>query len=296
MKAKWKVLITIGVAVFFILVIVITLALVGNITIISGNNIAIIPIKGEITMGGCGGSIFGSVQCAQVSKIKGMIEDSNKDNSVRAIILDIDSGGGSVVASRELMRTVKESKKPVVAWIGESGASGAYYVASAADKIIADRDSITGSIGVLMSIQHYYELFGKIGINTTVIKAGDTKDIGSPYRPMTDEEKKELQDILDRIYDDFIIDVANNRNLSINYVRNISKGNIYLGSQAKDLDLIDEVGGFDDAVKTAAELAGIRGKPKLKEVKAKNTVQDLLSGVSSDIGEGIGRSIIRNLR
>lgn len=295
MKAKWKILITIGVVVFFVLAIALTLALIGGITTVGGNNIAVIPIKGEITMEGCSSSIFGSAQCAQVSTIKGMIEDANKDNSVKAIILDIDSGGGSVVASRELMRAVKQSKKPVIAWIGESGASGAYYVASASDKIIADKDSITGSIGVIMSIQHYYELYGKIGINTTVIKAGDTKDIGSPYRPMTDAEKKELQSILDRIYDDFIRDVANNRNLSVDYVKSISKGNIYLGSQAKDLDLIDEVGGFDDAVKIAADLGGIKGTPKLKEVKARDTLKTILSDMASDIGEGIGRSIIRNL-
>lgn len=243
-----------------------------------GNKIAVIPIKGEITIEGCQATILETPQCANVRKLKEIIKREDGDPFTKAIILDINSGGGSVVASRELMRAVKECKKPVVAWIGEVGASGAYYVASGADKIVADENSITGSIGVIMTIKHYYELYKKIGINVTVIKSGDVKDIGSPYREMTEEEKRELQEIVDDVYNDFINDVAKNRNLSPEYVRNISDGSIYLGKDAKDLGLIDYIGGMDKAIEVASELAGIEGEPQIVRVEDDEeiTIWDLL--------------------
>jgi len=274
-------LITIGALVLFLLAIVGTVLLVGEVFIIPfmGDNVAIIPIKGDITLEGCGGSIFGTYQCARVSTIKRSLKEADGDPTVRAVVLDINSGGGSVVASRELMRAIKNTSKPVVAWIGEAGASGAYYAATGADRIIADRDSLTGSIGVIMTIRHYYGLYQKLGINVTVIKAGKGKDIGSPYREMTEEEKEELKEMLNQIYHDFILDVAKNRNLSFSYVENISDGTIYLGSKAKELGLIDDVGGIDDAIRLAAELGGIEGEPVVKrgEAREKISILDLFT-------------------
>ena len=241
--------------------------------------VVVIPIKGTITSGGCG-DVFGGGQCASVDVVKRMIKEAEEESSVKAIVLDINSGGGFVVASREMMRAVRDCKKPVVARIGESGASGAYYVASAADKIVADDNSITGSIGVIMSIQHYYGLFDKLGINMTIIKSGKSKDIGSPYREMREDEKEELKAMIDKIYYSFISDVAINRNLSVSYVENISDGSIYLGSDAKELGLVDSLGGLDDAIDLASELAGIEGKPVIKEVVQKRSIFDLLCGVA----------------
>lgn len=269
MKTRWK--IAIGTAlILLIAVTAVTIAfLLSGLNFnefpVVGNRIAIIPIKGEITMDECPSTIFGRVQCAQFDEVDAMIKNAENDPSVKAILLDINSGGGEVVASREMMNSVRNCKKPVVARIGEVGASGAYYVASAADRIVADRDSIVGSIGVIMTIRHYYGLLEKIGINVTVIKAGKSKDIGSPYREMTKDEKTLLRDMINKVYYDFISDIAENRNLSISYVENISDGSLYIGSDALDLGLIDYLGGKEKAIETAAELGGIEGKPGIKE-------------------------------
>lgn len=287
MKTRWKLLTAFGVIVFLVLTIGLLYLLIDVIEFnqlpVIGQKVAVIPIKGTITLEGCGGSVFGAPQCANARAIKEMLENADEDNSIRAIVLDINSGGGYVVASRQLERAVRNTKKPVVACISEVGASGAYYVASAADHIVADRDSITGSIGVIMTIQHYYGLFEKLGINVTVIKAGECKDVGSPYREMTEEEEEELKEMVDKIHQDFISDVAINRNLSISYVNNISDASIYLGSEAKNLHLVDSLGGLDDAIDIASELSGITGKPAIEEAKQKKiSLMDLLQ-TSADL-------------
>ena len=255
-------------------------AIVGgaDISSFSGGEVAVVPIYGDITLGGCSSGILFTETCAEVGDIKDQLKAADNDPQVKAILLDIYSGGGNVVASRELMRAIKNTKKPTVAWIGEIGASGAYYAASAADKVVADDDSMTGSIGVIMPVTQYYGLMDKLGVNVTVIKAGESKDIGSPYRPMTDEEKGELEGMIGKVYDSFTSDVAKNRNLDLEYVKNISRGKIYLGSEAKDLGLVDELGGFDYAVELAAGLGGIKGEPKLKRPERKVRLTDLLSG------------------
>jgi protease-4 len=281
-RTFWKIAVTFGVLGFFVLLIAFAIAaLVGGSDVSSlggvlGGQVAVIPIHGTITMGGCAGGIFQAESCADVDEIKQQLKDADRDPLVKAIVFDIYSGGGNVVASRELMRAIKKTKKPKVAWIGEIGASGAYYAASAADKIIADEDSMTGSIGVIMFISHYYDLFDWVGINVTTIKAGNSKDLGSPYRPMTDDEQKQMQDMIEKVYSSFVSDVAANRKMDEGYVRNISQGKIYLGSEAKQNGLVDGTGGFEDAVQIAAELGNIKGEPVLKRPEKKTTLLDLL--------------------
>ena len=213
--------------------------------------------------------------CVSTENIKEELRKADEDPTISAILLDISSGGGEVVASRELMREVKKTKKPIVAWIGEIGASGAYYVASAADLVVADENSMTGSIGVRMELMHYYELLDSIGVNMTVIKAGESKDIGSPYRPMTKEENKELTDMIDKVYVSFITDVAENRNLNLDYVKTIAKGKIYLGMEAKEVGLVDELGGFDDALAFAGKLGNIEGEPRIVKPEKKSAWDEL---------------------
>jgi protease-4 len=281
MKTKWKILITLTLVVFFVGVIslgILLLAGLQNELPLIGKKVAIIPIKGEITTDGCKCNIFGCEQCAQVKVVKEMLEGADNDNEIRAIVLDINSGGGGVIASNEIMQAVKKTKKPVVARIGELGASGAYYVASAADKIVADKNSITGSIGVVMYFQQYYGLMEKLGLNMTVIKAGNSKDIGSPYRPMKEEERRELKGMVDSVYENLIQDIAENRGLDEGYVRNISDGSIYIGSEAKSLGLIDELGNLDDAINIAGKLGEIKGKPSIKEIGKRKSLWDLLFG------------------
>jgi len=287
MKTFWKVIIALGFAACITLTIALVYLLATNLELnnlpIIGQKVAIIPIKGEITLEGCSGGILtAGPDCANVAAIKESLKAADRDDSIRAIVLDINSGGGGVVPSRELAYAVKDVKKPVVACISEEGASGAYYVASAADRIVADRDSITGSIGVIMTIQQVYGLYKKLGINVTTIKSGKVKDIGSPYRPMTDEERKDLTDIVDEIYADFVSDVAVNRNLSYEYVESISDGSIYLGRDAKNLGLVDSLGNLDDAVNIASELGNISGEPSLEKASPKTfSIWDYLSGAKN---------------
>lgn len=281
-SGRGKVLLLLAVFVCLLFTVAIAALLLGGVKMgqlpLMGQKIAIIPLKGEITAEGCSASLFSSASCANVAAIKEMLKAADKDDSIRAVVLDINSGGGSVVPSRDLSRTVKEMKKPVVAYIGETGASGAYYVASAADYIVTDKDSMTGSIGVIMTIQQMYGLYDKLGLNVTVIKSGRVKDIGSPYREMTPEENKELTDMVDKIYEDFISDVAVNRNLSVDYVRNVSDGSIYLGRDAKNMGLVDSLGGIDDAVQIAAVLGNVSGEPGIQKTASKTlTIWDLFT-------------------
>jgi len=295
MKTKWKVLILVLLLLFVTLGVIGIIALAGkfneNELPLLGSKVAIIPIKGMITTESCGVSMFGREQCAEVALVKSRIDAAEGDSSVKAIILDINSGGGSVVATGEMEEIVKNCRKPVVAWIEEVGASGAYYVASATDVIVADKNSVTGSIGVIMTVPHYYGLLGKIGVNMTVIKAGKSKDIGSPYREMTKDEEDELQDMVDTMYYDFVSKVGENRNLPVEYVENISDGSIYLGVEAKDLGLVDVLGGRSKAIEIAAMLGGIEGSPGIVEVRPKRTLMDLLSQMSANLGYGIGRGL-----
>ncbi|HHQ44930.1 MAG TPA: signal peptide peptidase SppA [Candidatus Altiarchaeales archaeon] len=269
MNTFWKVLVSIGVLSLFFLVFILLIFVFSQGLEFSGfgaNEVRIIPVKGLITMEGCGGCLLSGIsQCAQVPVIKKQLSDAEKDPTVAAVMLDINSGGGGVVASRELMRAVRDFDKPIVCWIGDVGASGAYYAASACDYVMADRNSFTGSIGVISEVLHYYDFMEEWGFNVTVIKAGDTKDVGSPYRPMTQEEYDEFSRKVDLVYIDFVRDVAENRNLSFEYVEEVSQGRLFLGSEAAEIGLIDECGGRDDAILKASELAGVKGEPYVNE-------------------------------
>jgi len=280
MKTRWKILITLAFFVFLLGVGLIGFLLLNRINDIPmiGQKVAIVPIRGEITDTGCECNIFGCPECASVEDVKNMLKAADEDMSVKAIVLDINSGGGGVIPSMEMMNIVKKTKKPVVAKISDIGTSGAYLVASAADKIVADKNSITGSIGVVMYVQQYYKLMEKIGINMTVIKSGENKDIGSPYRPTSKEEEKELKILVEEVFENLVEEIAKNRNLSKEYVRSISDGSIYLGTHAKDIGLVDYVGDMDYAIEIAGKLANIKGKPGVKEILKRKTILDLLSG------------------
>jgi protease-4 len=279
MRTFWKVVVTFAVLGLFVLIIALAIATLMSgfdVPVIGGGDVAVIPIHGTITLGGCPGGLFYIESCAQVDAIRTQLRQADDDPAVKAIVLDVYSGGGNIVASRELMRAVRDTKKPVVAWIGEVGASGAYYVASAADRIVADDNSITGSIGVIMFVQHYYELFDDIGINVTVLKSGETKDAGSPFRPMTEEERVRFQEIIDKVYDSFIEDVAENRGLSKEYVRENAKGDIYLGSEAKEIGFVDELGGLEEAIDIAWKQANMTGEPSVRKPERKVSLYELL--------------------
>ncbi len=213
----------------------------------TGNTIIVVPLDGVITTQGSGGSLFEGSGVSSTELIK-KIKELNEDSSIKGVIFEIDSPGGTVVASQEISDAVKELKKPKYAVIREVGASGAYWVASATDKIIASPMSITGSIGVLGSYLEFSKLFEKYGVTYERFTGGEFKDLGSPYKIVSEEERKLLQGKIDLVHDYFIKEVAKNRKMDEVKVRKLATGEFYLGQEAKDLGLIDELGNRETAI------------------------------------------------
>ena len=228
-----------------------------------GEKIAVVEIKGVIT---------------QSSGIIEEIHQYVEDEGVKAIILRIDSPGGGVGPSQEIHREILKvrSKKKVVTSMGSVAASGGYYVACASDLIIANPGTITGSIGVLMEFTNIEELFKKIGIKGVVLKSGEHKDIGSPFREMTPEEKKIIQEVIDNVHQQFIQAVAQGRRLERAKVAEIADGRILTGEQAKQLGLVDQIGNLQDAIDSVAKMVGISGKPTVLYPKKRFSLWELL--------------------
>jgi protease-4 len=214
-----------------------------------------------------------------VIHIKGTITDPEpvlsqlvkfrNDRRIKAIILRIDSPGGSVGASQEIYREVRKTNetKKVIVSLGDTAASGGYYIASAGDKIVANPGTITGSIGVIMEFVQIQELSKKIGVSLEVLKSGEFKDIGSPLRELTDREKDLIRDLILDIQEQFINAVASGRNMPVEKVREIADGRIISGSMAKDLGLVDQLGNFQDAVDLTKKTVGIKGDVTLVSPK-----------------------------
>ncbi|MBI4773138.1 MAG: signal peptide peptidase SppA [Deltaproteobacteria bacterium] len=185
---------------------------------------------------------------------------------------------------------MRHHRKPVVAFLGNVAASGGYYIAAGANKIVASPGTITGSIGVVIQLSNVQQLFEKLGLDLFSIKAGKYKDMGSPYRDMTEDERKLLQNVIDDVHEQFIADVAKGRDLSEGQVRDIADGRIMTGSQAKELGLVDETGNFEDAMRIAKSLAGIHGKVAIVQPARKRHswmdyfLDEFLSGVTERLG------------
>ncbi len=257
------------------------------------DNIAVIPIHGVISFEESRGFGFTSSE-ANAEHITQFIEQANNDPSTKGILLDINSPGGTVIASKEIATAVKASEKPVVAVIREVGASGAYWIASASDYIIADELSITGSIGVVGSYLEFSELFEKYGVNYERLVGGEHKDAGSPFKKLTQEEERLLQKKIDLIHEAFIQEVATNRNMSIEDVRTTATGMFYLGSEAKTLGLIDATGTKDDALTKVKELANTPDATII-EYEERHGLFDVLSGMQSNSAYYFGRGFAREL-
>jgi protease-4 len=228
-----------------------------------GDKIAIVEVKGVI------------------SQSSGIIEELQQyvdDRDVKAIILRIDSPGGGVGPSQEIYREVMKirPKKKVVTSMGSVAASGGYYIASASDLIVANPGTITGSIGVIMQFSNFEELLKKIGIKGVVLKSGEHKDIGSPFREMTQEEKKIMQEVLDNVHQQFIQAVADGRKLDRAKVAEIADGRILTGEQAKNLGLVDQMGNLQDTIEITAKMVGISGKPNVIYPKKRLSIWELL--------------------
>ena len=228
-------------------------------------------------------------------KLWNILKNADKDNSIKAIILDINSPGGTVVASKEIADAVGKTKKPVVALIREVGASGAYWVASASDKIVADPLSMTGSIGVSGSYLEFSDLMDEYGITYQEFKGGTFKEVGSPYKSLSENEKAMMQSKIDKIYLYFVGSVMINRNIiNKELAKRISTGEVFLGLEAKNYNLIDEFGNRDIAVEIAKGLANI-SSAELVKFETEVSFIDLIGRLSPSwffqLGRGIGSEI-----
>jgi protease-4 len=215
-----------------------------------GDKIGVVPIEGIIS---------------NSKNIISHLVKFEKDQSIKAVILRIDSPGGSVGPTQEIyhqIRKIVKTKKVVVS-MGAVAASGGYYIAAAADKIVANPGTITGSIGVVMEFFRFEELFKKIGIHLEVIKSGEFKDIGSPHRELTERDRELLIRVITDIKNQFIEGVATGRRMPVKKVRKIADGRIFTGARAMELGLIDALGNFQDAVDIAKELSGLVGEVNL---------------------------------
>ncbi len=230
-------------------------------------------------------------------RVEGVILDSQAtvgelkrfgDNpSIKAIVLRIDSPGGGVVPSQEIHDAVQrvraKSNKAVIASMGSVAASGGYYIAAATDRIVANPGTLTGSIGVIMETANVEGLLQKLGVEGVVIKSGKFKDVGSPLRKMSDEERSLMQMVMDDVHKQFIEAVAAGRALELPDVQALADGRIFTGRQAKDAKLVDELGNLEDAIQLAADVAGIEGEPKVVEPRRRFSIRDVLESQFSGL-------------
>jgi protease-4 len=234
---------------------------------------------------GSGGGRIGLI------RIEGVIADSRealdqlekfqRSQTIRAVVLRINSPGGGVAPAQEiyeeLNKTRSQHRKPIVASMGSLAASGGYYIACASDRIFANPGSITGSIGVIMQLANISRLLEKVGVKATVIKSGEHKDMGSMTKDISPGDQKIFQEVLDDVHDQFVEAVVKGRKLDKGKVAEIADGRIFTGRQAVGLGLVDELGDLSDAINCAAQLAGIKGRPKIvEERKRRFSLLDIL--------------------
>ena len=254
--------------------------------------LAITLIAILLTFNGNEGAEFAFSDRVQVVDIEGELVESRSileqlkryedSNSVKAILLNIDSPGGGVAVSQEIYAEIKRLRekkdKTIVAYLSSTGASGAYYISCAANKIVANPGTIVGSIGVIAEWVNYADLLEWAKLKEIVFKTGEFKDTGSPARALTDNERKYFQGLIDDMYVQFLEAVSSGRKLELQEVRAMADGRVFTGRDAQQRKLIDQIGNFQDAVDLTAKLAGISGKPRLlRSTRQRVTLLDVLT-------------------
>ncbi|HMS33948.1 MAG TPA: signal peptide peptidase SppA [Ignavibacteria bacterium] len=208
------------------------------------------------------------------------------DKSIKAIILKVNTPGGGVAASQEMYEIIKRTRdkgKPVIVSISSLGASGGYYAACGGSIIVADPGSLVGSIGVIMNLMNFKDLAEKIGITENIIKSGELKDAGNPFRELNEKDKEYFQDIVNDSYDQFLDVVSMERKMDKEKLKEYANGRVFTGRQAKDIGLIDSLGTFEDAVRIAGRMAGIEGEPSLvREKERLSLAERILDGFTNN--------------
>jgi protease-4 len=252
-------------SIIFIIAVVLSLLVTFSQEVTLGEKVAVVQVTGMIV---------------DASSTIEELKDYSKDASVKAIVLRINSPGGAVAPSQEIYNEilkVKEKKK-VIASMGAVAASGGYYIAAPADRIVANAGTLTGSIGVIMELPNVSGLMEKIGIQTQVIKSGRHKDLASVFKSLTPKEREILQAVLDDVHDQFIEAVSEARGMKFEDVKKLADGRIFTGKKALELGLIDELGSMEDAIMVAGKLSGIKGEPDVVTKEDKFSIFDMLKG------------------
>lgn len=256
----------------------------------SSDKIAVIYVQGTMLTG----NVPAGLGYATSEEICQNIHSAVEDNNVRAIVLRVNSGGGSPSAAQEIAIEIEKAQKqgvPVIVSMGDLAASAAYYISAPADYIFANPSTNTGSIGVIWTFENMSGFYQNEGINYYVSKSGEFKDMGGTWRGLTDEEKEYADEVVMESYEEFVTQVAEGRNISRSEVKKLADGRIYTGSRAKDLGLVDDFGNLYDAIDKAAELGGVQGKPKVVYMN-RATLSSLLLGSETDnSSEGAGQFV-----
>lgn len=261
-------------------------------TIPQTGNVALIPIEGVLTVNGAS---YLAQETVSSKDIVNFIKDADKNKNVKVILLEINSPGGSAVASDEISSAIKNTEKPVIALIREVGASGGYWIASATDHIIVNRMSITGSIGVISSYLEFSGLMEKYGVKYEQLVAGERKDLGVPFRELKNDERALLQKKINRIHQFFIEEIAINRNLEKAEVEKLATGEFYLGVEALQLKLVDQLGNKDDAleyIKNSYNLEKIEFIEYQKQLTFLELISTVFAKFSFHLGEGFSSILL----
>ena len=249
--------------------------------------IAVVPVAGTIASSD---SSLGGVQPPVTPEgLADALAQAEGDDSVQAVVLEVNSPGGGVTASDEMHQSIldfkKQSEKPVVVSMGDVAASGGYYISTAADRIVANETTLTGSLGVIFQLTNFSEASDKYGIDQVVIKSGKFKDIGNPFREVKPEEREIFQTLVDDSYAEFVDVISEGRDLPEQRVREIADGRIYSGRQAKELGLVDSFGGLDEAAEIAGDLAKAQETTVVRYVQQPTFSETLLSGIAPQQSE-----------
>jgi protease IV len=241
--------------------------------------IVAVPVEGEIAP--ADDTLGGTQPTATPEGLADALRQAGQDTSVVAVVLEVNSPGGGVTASDEMHQSIldfrENTDKPVVVSMGDTAASGGYYISTAADRIVANETTLTGSLGVIFQLNNFAEAADKYGIKQVVIKSGKYKDMGNAFREMTPEELEIFQSIVDESYSEFVDVISEGRKIPEDRVREIADGRVYSGSQARELGLVDSFGGLDEASATAGRLAGARDTTLVRYVQEPTLTETLLA-------------------
>ena len=262
--------------------VVVRLMLGGRVPLVSSDRIAVLPVYGLIE---------------SVADFMKNLAEFRDDESVRGFVVEIRSPGGVAGTAQsmysELARLRDEDERPVVAWIGEVGASGGYYLALGADSILALPSAITGSIGVIMEFPNAEELLRKAGVGLEVVKSGELKDMGSPVRDITDEERRVLQDLVDDVYEQFVSAVGENRGMDRDRVLELSDGRVMSGARAAELGLVDRTATLRETLDVVGRMTGLGENPRtVRPLERKLGFWDVLRGVEESRLHALVRRIL----